>query len=240
MSSSHVVARQRGDKTHETKGDKTPAIFLISGRAHSGKDTAGDMIARHIRQTSDKTVTMVALAGCLKLVVQRLIAAFYGKKIPIENFYDIDEKERVHHDLPDFHGEPFTIRRALQIIGTEVFRDLMWADIWCDAVSTKISRGSARDVFVVTDCRFPNEVQYFKKLLDAGDISSLTHLKMARPSTEGDVGDHASKHASEKFIETMTADHIILNNGTLQDLRKKLEVLVNRASSGSKNEDVAV
>ena len=210
--------------SHESK---RPAVFLISGRAHSGKDTAGDIIASLIKQNSGKTVTTVALADRLKLVVQRLVAIFYGKTIPIKDFYNSDKKEKVHRDLPLFHGKLFTIRRGLQIIGSEVFRDLLWKDVWCNVIGAKIAEGSAQDVFIITDCRFPSEAQYFKNLLSKKAVSKLICIKMVRPSTEKDLNcTDASSHSSELSVDSINADLEILNDGTIQELRDRLEFIV--------------
>ena len=55
----------------------------------------------------------------------------------------------------------FTPRLALQLIGTNVFRNNFHQDIWLLSVMARYKDG---ENVVISDCRFPNEVQAIRDL----------------------------------------------------------------------------
>ena len=64
----------------------------------------------------------------------------------------------------------FTPRKALQIVGTDLFRNRLYEDTWIDIVENKITkileaRPDAR--IVITDCRFENEIDLVRKFHEA-------------------------------------------------------------------------
>ena len=63
-----------------------------------------------------------------------------------------------------------TARQVLQFIGTEIFRK-MKDDVWINALMKKI-QDEHPDVALISDCRFPNEMEAIKKL--GGKLIGLT------------------------------------------------------------------
>lgn len=55
---------------------------------------------------------------------------------------------------------PMTAREVMQFVGTELFRK-MYADVWANATINKIKEGAPLAA-IITDCRFPNEVEAVK------------------------------------------------------------------------------
>ena len=55
----------------------------------------------------------------------------------------------------------FSPRQALQKVGTELLRDQLYKNIWVDAVLRQIAK-SKHAKFVITDCRYANEIFAFK------------------------------------------------------------------------------
>lgn len=49
-----------------------------------------------------------------------------------------------------------TVREVLQIIGTDVWRERFYRQIWAEAPFRKQHK---EDIVIITDCRFPNELQ---------------------------------------------------------------------------------
>jgi len=132
-----------------------------------------------------------------------------------------------------------TPRWVLQQWGTEVARRGFHNDIWVASVENKI-RNSREDV-VLTDCRFPNELQAIK---NAGGITVRTHR-----GTEPDWISHAETfnttnnlyrkeylqrmlendfriHASEYSSVGFEYDVHLNNNGSFDDLHKQIRSLV--------------
>lgn len=67
---------------------------------------------------------------------------------------------------------PMTAREVLQYWGTEIFRK-QYADVWADACIRKIRKSGCR-LAVITDCRFPNEVEAVQKA--GGRVIKLTRV----------------------------------------------------------------
>lgn len=59
----------------------------------------------------------------------------------------------------------FTPRMAMQRVGTDAIRHHFHGDIWIASVEKKISNGGK---FVLTDLRYPNEINFVKRL--GGDV----------------------------------------------------------------------
>ncbi|UXY92269.1 hypothetical protein [Proteus phage RP7] len=80
--------------------------------------------------------------------------------------------EWVHNDLLTRFGEPNILpdavysfymspRELLQLTGTELGRDRVNTDLWINLVEQKVS-SSCSDVVIITDVRFPNEIEYVR------------------------------------------------------------------------------
>ncbi len=69
----------------------------------------------------------------------------------------------------------FTPRYALQFIGTELFRNGFHKDIWLLAIERQIFK---YDKVVISDCRFPNEINMLRSL----ENSTIIHITRNLPS----------------------------------------------------------
>ena len=71
------------------------------------------------------------------------------------------------------------------------------------------------NIAVITDCRFPNEIQIIKDY-----FRDVTTIRIIRDVSEmSDI----SEHALDDFI----ADFTISNSGTVADLKRSLEEVLN-------------
>jgi len=111
----------------------------------------------------------------------------------------------------------FTPRKLMQFIGTEMFREKiveldpeMGTDLWVKLMDL---RTSDRIPTIVSDVRFKNEAELIKK---RGGI-----IVLIRRNKSG-IG---SDHASELEHREIEPDFIIENNGSITDLRNKIEKL---------------
>jgi len=110
------------------------------------------------------------------------------------------------------HKEPtsqiLTPRLILQLLGTEGGRDVIHPNIWVNATLGDLTDN---DRVIITDTRFPNEVEGIKR--KKGIV-----IKIIRPSKVS-----TSSHPSETALNDYTNwDYVIVNDGTLEELETKV------------------
>ena len=126
-----------------------------------------------------------------------------------------------------------TPRWILQYWGTEVCRRGFHDDIWIASLENKLR--TSKDNVVVSDCRFPNEIESIRNAggkifwvkrgelpswyetaisANAGNIAAINDLKAAKV------------HASETSWVGTEFDAEIDNNGTIDELYKQVQQLV--------------
>jgi hypothetical protein len=198
---------------------KIQKVIGITGKAGSGKDSIADFL--------------IAKFGFFKMSLADPI-----KKIVKEAFCFSDEeindrrlRELARYDLPPtFSSENFgrywSIRKLLQFIGTDFFRNKINEDIWVEKLHDKILyqgdypeifNEKIHNLFVIPDFRFQNEIDYMKEIFS----DKFKVLKVTRPGISDNVG--IANHASEN--QELTFDIHIENDGTLEDLYKKVQNL---------------
>jgi len=187
-----------------------PRIIGLHGYAQSGKDTVAEYLAPFGYQR-------LAFADRLREAVYTLN--------PEVKFHD--EYIRVQ-DLVDKHGWDYSkvncdeIRRQLQVMGTEVGRELIRDSIWVDIVLDQIEDCWDNPVakFVITDVRFPNEVSGLRNTAFTlpGDVQLW---KVKRPG----VGP-VNAHISDAGLPDEEFDTIIPNTGTLEDLEARVRAMM--------------
>ena len=131
-------------------------IIGITGLKSSGKDTTGDLIC-----SIDPLFKKESFANILKDMVAILFGWDRGA------LQGSTEKSRAWREQPDEFwskklGREYTPRKALQELGTDVFRNHFFQDIWVAALEKKL--GSSKGNYVITDVRFPNEIDMIKQL----------------------------------------------------------------------------
>lgn len=115
-----------------------------------------------------------------------------------------------------------TPRFAMQTIGTEWGRDIIGNDIWCNIWTAKalhVLRSHSFGV-VCDDVRFANEVEAVKSV---GGII----IEIVRPGCE-----RSASHASESF--EISADIKIMNDGSIENLVKNLDALLDLLPSSQR------
>ena len=132
-----------------------------------------------------------------------------------------------------------TPRWVLQYWGTEVCRKAFHDDIWIASLENKLR--TSKDDIVISDCRFPNEI---KSIKDAGGIV-IRVTRGAEPewydwavsANQGERGnftwatsktklEKTGVHASETAWVGTKFDHVLDNNGTIDDLFAQVKDLV--------------
>jgi len=173
--------------------DKT--FVLVHGKARSGKDTVSDYLVHNY--------------GFKKLAFAKPIYDIVQAAWNLKKTWMIDENKEVL--LPN--DPDHTLRKGLQIVGTEMFRTMVDTDIWVRNLAERAQNIPTNNI-VVNDWRFPNEKDVIKYC-----PGKLITVKVVRPGFDGNVG--MDKHESESYdLET---DIVINNDGSLQDLYNQIE-----------------
>lgn len=98
----------------------------------------------------------------------------------------------------DIWDEPMTGRHILQVMGTDIFRSI-YGDVWVDACLKNVE-DDGTELAIVTDCRFPNEVEGIQKA--GGKVVRF----LRAPFAEGD------QHKSETALDDYEGfDHVFDN-----------------------------
>jgi hypothetical protein len=172
-------------------------IVGLNGFARSGKDTAAQGLAVH-------GFTQLALADPIRqsmLTLNPLLPS--GQRFSEVVEYHLGDWNACKAD-PEDGGE---FRKLMQRFGTEVGRELLRDNVWIDLLAKRME-GFKR--VAVSDVRFPNEAEW---VLSQGGVV----IEVVRPG----VGA-ANGHASEKPLPRHLVTHTIHNNGTIEDLHRKV------------------
>lgn len=186
-------------------------IILISGKKGYGKDTLGSFI---IKNNTTPTVR-VAFADVLKEQCFTWLTEVLRLPISREIFTDPELKEKPIR-IP-FAEKPLTPRYLLQIYGTDFIRNKMDENYWvyrtCDKIATYYKD---KDV-VITDCRFPNEIEWVKNFFDVKSDRryNVLSVRLNKSITTNIVDQHPSEIALDNYTQF---NHIYDNIASLQDL----------------------
>jgi hypothetical protein len=132
-------------------------IIGVVGFLGSGKGTVGDIISEKY------AFKKMAFADSLKDAV----SAIFGWSRHLLEGDTLESRE--FRDKEDRYwstrmGRTITPRIVLQQVGSDCMRDVFGKDIWVSSLLAKIMTTTWAKDFVITDCRFPNEIQQIKKL----------------------------------------------------------------------------
>jgi hypothetical protein len=126
-----------------------------------------------------------------------------------------------------------TPRWVLQYWGTEVCRRAFHDDIWIASLENKLR--TSKDHIVISDCRFPNEIQSIQNAggkivwVQRGELPSWYDLAVEANKGSNIAANELKMkkiHASETAWVGTNFDVIIDNNSTIDDLYHQAEKLV--------------
>ena len=204
-------------------------IVSVSGLIGSGKDTIADYLITF------KGFKRMSFAGSLKDAVS---AVFNWDRELLEGTtkYSREWREQVDTwwaerlNIPDL-----TPRYILQQWGTEVCRKGFHNDIWTASIENKLR--SIKEDVVISDCRFPNELESIKRAggvtirVERGQNPEWTNMAVLYNICGNEKAleelKKANIHASEYSSIGLTYDYYVQNNGTIDDLHKKINSIVN-------------
>ena len=216
-------------------------ICALSGYSGSGKDEVAVMM-----KSIEPTWTIKKFAGKLKTIASILTG------IPEYMFEDQDFKhtelderwDRMFYENNSWNRRPMKVREFLQMLGTDGIRLGLHENAWVNAlmseyvpVKTMNINGSLTEEefmngamfkdfrkyisfiddypnWVITDCRFENEAMAVKS---QGGIV----VRINRPGVHP-----VNAHGSEVGLDNYLFDYVINNDGTLDELRREVQVLL--------------
>lgn len=225
-------------------------IIGISGYSGCGKDLVGAIIQNLSAFPNDNISSIVKMieqdyssngqwqikkwAGKLKEVASMLTG------IPVKKFEDQEFKKTylgpewatlrmkpgkrqngIFPKLIDMEPVPMTVRDFLQKLGTDGLRDNLHKNVWVNALMADYEGIYDLDTdkttypnWVITDTRFPNEAQAIQQ---ANGII----IRVERPGVKP-----INNHPSEVSLDDWNFDHTIMNDGSVEDLVKKVKQIL--------------
>ena len=200
-------------------------IIAITGLKNSGKDSIANIICKY-----DSSFRTLAFADKLKDIAALMFG--WDRDMLSGRFPESREwRERPDEFWSKELGIEFTPRRALTSIGTDLTRGTFLEHIWDIIVKKKILDNPDTN-FVITDCRFKNEIAVLHSLgariveVQRGELPAWYHdakryhqnfLSMCMPESLKDI------HLSERdWIGINEPEHVFHNDGTLEDLEKEV------------------
>jgi hypothetical protein len=207
-------------------------IIAFSGSKFAGKDTAAEALIKHFN------FKRIGLADKLKDICAEVFnisredmdnpskkESQFAEDLTISLRHITDLIRKIQHDgfvfdmeeayveiRKNFYGKNLTsIRDMLQTVGTDICRTYIADDIWLQYVKQEVS--SPYEKFVITDARFKNERDFFKKL-------GATLILIKRDSVQNN-----STHISENQLgEDADYDVVMTNNETIYALQQSVQM----------------
>ncbi len=173
-----------------------PKVITFSGKAECGK-TSSAIITKKLLEKNGKTVLLVNFADLLK---------FYAKQ-----YFGWS-------GVKDSAG-----RELLQKLGTDIVRN-KFPDFWVESVYrlTELFKNEF-DYFLIGDCRFKNECNYFK---DKG--YDVVNIKVIRLNFENSLTPEQKMHPSETALNDFKFDYIIESESGLDNLEIEVQKIIGR------------
>jgi hypothetical protein len=205
-----------------------PKLIGICGSIGSGKDTVGDILIH------EYGYTRMSFATTLKDVV----AALFGWDR--EMLEGLTDQARDQRDTPDSFwseklGLAWTPRKAMQVIGTDLLRNQFHTDMWLNTVEKKISEMGK---VVITDVRFPNEIEWIKTNGDLWSVERGVKPIWFNIAKDWNVGKDKRSyqetvplqlegiHESEWAWVGCSPLHKIRNQSTIKDLKSNIRQIL--------------
>lgn len=180
-------------------------LIGFTGRIGVGKDEA----VKHLVQSHG--FTRIAFADKVKECAGVLL------DISVDDINQIKNSETVRiglfqKNISDQFGDGINMRKFIQILATEMGRNIISPTIWIDLALR--DKDFASVDFAVTDCRFPNEVEAIHE--KGGVVVRINRVGIT------DTGPHES----ESYIDSLDVDVDIYNNETIELFHEVLDELL--------------
>lgn len=195
-------------------------IIAICGFQGAGKDTLADILIKKY------DFVKLSFAGIVKDVAS-VIFGWDRKMLEGDTISSRVWREQVDEWWAKRLNMPqLTPRYILQYFGTDLFRNHFHQDIWIACIEKKISQ--YKNV-VITDCRFPNEINTIKNL--GGHLIHIYRGELPEWFLEAKLGIGkipSTIHPSETSWILNEFDYSIENNYTLENLHLKIKEILDK------------
>jgi len=185
-------------------------IIGLSGYARTGKDTVAEIL---IRKYGYRRIAFADKIKEALITLNPIVVPEIGLHLAE---YVNDFSWEVAKNTPE-------VRRLLQVMGTEVGRNLLSQDIWVEAALKDVRAG---EKIVLTDVRFPDEADAVKWLF--GEVWRIERKGVLATNS----------HKSESALDEWIFDRIIDNSGTLEDLEESVDVIMEPLQKEAKNDTI--
>jgi hypothetical protein len=178
-------------------------IGLYSPAPQSGKTFTANALAQQGYRT-------MSFAEPIKRMAVEFVVSFGYTKEEAARFVLAHKEQKIP-------AIKTTARHILQTLGTDWGRRHIDSNIWIESMMRRIA-SCLRDEdcrIIIDDVRFANEVQLIKSM--GGEM-----WKIIRPSAKS-----STNHESEGGLDEYESfDHVIINDGTIAELREKIDHLI--------------
>ena len=210
-------------------------LIGIVGFISSGKGTVGDILV------NDYDFEMDSFAKPLKDAIS-IIFGWDRKMLEGDTDESREFREKKDKFWSDIVGYDLSPRLALQLFGTECIREVFSPDVWSSSLILRYEQHGLNTV--ATDCRFGNEVDAIRTA--GGQIwrvrrgedpewyNSYLHLFEEKNFENIEILRKKGyfPHVSETAWIGSKFDNVIDNNGSLNDLKLKIDhIMQNKANT---------
>jgi hypothetical protein len=170
-------------------------LIGLSGYARSGKDTVAELLCHNYEYSR------MSFANPIKQALYRLNPEVNGYRLA---------------EMVDNHGWEYVkaqhdeARRLLQVLGTEVGREMFGESFWVNMALTGIL---PEDKIVFSDVRYPNEAYAIQRA--GGQVWRINRHNHSA----------VNSHKSERAMDNFSFKHVIYNDGTLDELSDEVFML---------------
>lgn len=182
-----------------------PKFAFYSSTPQQGKSTACQLLQK--RYLTQRLSFAAPLKDMLRVLMEHCLLSE-------------EEVERCFHHSKEDPIAPLhkSYRYLARTLGTEWGREVVSSTMWVDIMESKIKRYSGWPGGIcIDDMRFQNELEMLQR----------NGFKIIQIIRDTDRDPSQDQHVSDTALKSFTDfDYVIHNNGTLLDLRKQLELLV--------------
>jgi hypothetical protein len=178
-------------------------IIGLSGYAQSGKDSTAELLCLNYGYT--RLAFADPMRQALMIINPKLDSITRVSDLVEDYGWDVAKKN------PE-------VRRLLQVLGTDFGRKMLGDDVW---INIALSGIKSEDKIVISDVRYPNEAQAIKNL--GGTVWRINRHNHSA------VNGHTSEHAMDNYM----FNHVIYNDGTLDDLSDEVFMLAKELNLSS-------
>jgi len=224
---------------------QSPPLLTIGIRGTgpgSGKDTSAKLISillskKEINTSIQKFATPIRLNVEAQTGISVSVTeTVEGKNLPLPQFLlefkeyiqlcSLCTKEEIGEaalaDESGFCTSNFkmSVGRYLQILGSCVKKTTNNPNYWIDTLFSGFTQG---EVVIISDVRFPNEQKAIK---NRNGITIL--VNSSRMVSDTCMAGRDAEHETETALKDIPADYVIENDGTIDELKKKLSSLIDK------------